>query len=97
LDSLEEVSPATPTVNRSEEEPGVMGGIEMFVRWWYLNGYHLLMGMTGMPGPGARLEISRNQSVPPVPSDRRVRPQTYALADWFPRFSRKSYALRQEP
>ncbi|MDR1035199.1 MAG: hypothetical protein LBT40_01075, partial [Deltaproteobacteria bacterium] len=41
LDSLEEVSPATPTVNRSEEEPGVMGGIEMFVRWWYLNGYRM--------------------------------------------------------
>jgi hypothetical protein len=36
---LEKVSPATATVNRSEEEAGVMGGIEMFVRWWYLNGY----------------------------------------------------------
>ncbi|MDR1038417.1 MAG: hypothetical protein LBT40_18165, partial [Deltaproteobacteria bacterium] len=52
LDSLEKVSPATATVNRSEEEAGVMGGIEMFVRWWYLNGYALLINPNSGAEPG---------------------------------------------
>jgi hypothetical protein len=50
---LEEVSPATAIVNRSEEEPGVMGGIEMFVRWWYLDGYQQII-MKEFTGPQHR-------------------------------------------
>jgi hypothetical protein len=40
-------------VNRSEEEPGVMGGIEMFVRWWYLNGYAITIVRPGLSRSGS--------------------------------------------